>query len=377
MLQEFCDSLKKTFSLEQLVLTECIVGIDVDDPVFQNPAAKERIVTMIPCKTVFVQIQPELYGKVCKIWNCLAHKATNDYIVLLGDDVRLMDPGWQEHIVGRFQEIACSTGLPLGAACVALNDISFPGFPTFPVMHQRHVEQFGSLLPKHFVNQGGDPYLYELYSRFNAAAFQVSCRLNNTIGGDGAARYRKYRIKWRGQILTLSLRHLNLKLCRGESESKGVCLDIVVPSYRINNNDVLERIAMLRATVNVYVNFWFVLDNPSLDHVATVKHLANELNEKQVSEGGGNYFINVIHYGKNRGAIPRLIGSCSWTTMSFRTSTYWTPTWAPFSVTHMQRRLWGRPSYLTLVTFGPACSRLATWATFTVFPSSWSILHGA
>lgn len=43
-------------------------------------------------------------------------------------------------------------------------------------------------ITKHFANQGGDPYLYELYSRFNAADFQVGCRLLNTIGRDEDAR---------------------------------------------------------------------------------------------------------------------------------------------------------------------------------------------
>ena len=45
------------------------------------------------------------------------------------------------------------------------------------------MRNFGQLLPKQFVNQGGDPYLYELYSRFGVAGWEVSCRLENTIGG--------------------------------------------------------------------------------------------------------------------------------------------------------------------------------------------------
>lgn len=70
------------------------------------------------------------------------------------------------------------------APVVAFNDLAFPGFPTFPVVHRWHIQSFGTLLPKQFVNQGGDPFLYELYSRFGASGWEVSCTLENTIGGE-------------------------------------------------------------------------------------------------------------------------------------------------------------------------------------------------
>jgi len=93
-----------------------------------------------------------------------------------------------------------------------------------------------------------------------------------------------------------------LKKCVNVQNPSGVCLDVVVPSYRKNNNDYLRRIATLRASrEGVYVKFWFVVDNPCKDHINTVKELSNELNAKQL-EKNGNYFINVIHYGANRGA---------------------------------------------------------------------------
>jgi len=177
--------------------------------------------------------------------------------------------------------------------------MSFPGFPTFPVIHRWHVNRFGSLLPKQFVNQGGDPYLFELYSRFNAAAFEVTCRLENTIGGDNDARYKKHEINWRGQILRLNSMHLQSHL-QG-TKPNGVCLDVVVPSYRTNNNDLLCQIASLRASVDVYVRFWIVVDNPLYSHVSTVQALADKLNDTQL-QTDGNYFVNVISYGENRGA---------------------------------------------------------------------------
>lgn len=299
LLSEFATSLQETASTEQLELTECVVGIDIDDTVFQNDLARERIRQLLPCKARFVKIQPDLYGHICKIWNLLARECKHDFIVLMGDDVRLLDAAWQQTIVSAFRKISRENNLPYGAACVAMNDLTFPGFPTFPVVHRWHVQHFGSLLPKQFANQGGDPYLYELYSRFNAADFEVGCRLLNTIGGDDDARYQKHHINWRGHILSMNLRRM--KGILNQAKPKGVCLDIVVPSYRVSNNDFLRRIALLRASVNVYVKFWFVADNPQTSHVEEVKQLASELNEQQLKKSS-NYFINVIHYGENRGA---------------------------------------------------------------------------
>lgn len=298
LLSGFCESLRSTIPASQLGYFECIVGIDVGDQVYQP--AKERILALIPCKVVFMDIQPDMYGKLCRIWSHLASKSCNDYIVLFGDDVRLLDGGWPQLIVRRFHHIATKTGLPLGAGCVAMNDLSFPGFPTFPVVHRWHLKQFGSLLPRQFVNQGGDPYLFELYSRFGASDWEVRCRLENTIGGDGDARYKKYHINWRGHILNMNVRRL--KNITNQNQPQGICLDVVVPSYCTNNNDYLERIAMLRASRDdVYVKFWFVVDNPCEDHVKAVKKLALDLNNKQLCHDA-NYFVNVVHYGANRGA---------------------------------------------------------------------------
>jgi hypothetical protein len=181
LINGFCDTLQQTVTASQLENFECIIGIDIDDPVYQP--ARDRLKAMLPCKVVFVDIQPEMYGKLCRIWNRLAAAASNDYIVLFGDDVRLCDPGWPERIASRFFDISIRSSLPLGAAVVAFNDLAFPGFPTFPVVHRWHLNNFGLLLPKQFVNQGGDPYLFELYSRLGTAEWEISCRLENTIGG--------------------------------------------------------------------------------------------------------------------------------------------------------------------------------------------------
>ena len=95
MLQGFADSLRETSSTEQLKSTECIVGIDIDDPLYNNNQAKERIKDLFPCEVVFAPIMPQQYGQVCKIWNALGKLARNDFIILLGDDIKLLDKDWQ------------------------------------------------------------------------------------------------------------------------------------------------------------------------------------------------------------------------------------------------------------------------------------------
>ena len=48
--------------------------------------------------------------------------------------------------------------------CLILRDGADPGFPSFPVMRSNHLSIFeGKLLPSGFLNQGGDPFLMELY----------------------------------------------------------------------------------------------------------------------------------------------------------------------------------------------------------------------
>lgn len=296
-LEQFADSLQKTSSPSQLENTECVVGIDVDDPVFHGQTV--RITEMLPCQVKFVDITKKMYGRVCRIWNHLGKYAQNNFIVLLGDDIILKAEGWQAQVADKFQEMSKRTGLPFGAACVALYDESFPGFPTFPVVHRWHLDQFGTILPRQFVNQGGDPYLFELYSRFEAAEFATRCRLTNTIGGDKEARYKKYEINWKGQILRLSLMHL--RDCLGDKCQAGICLDIVVPSYRMDNNDILESILRLKSSKHARIRFWLVVDNPAVSHLQKVKRLAATINRERF-ESEGNYYVTVLHYGENRGA---------------------------------------------------------------------------
>jgi hypothetical protein len=73
-----------------------------------------------------VAVEPEMYGRVRKIWNHLARQAIKDFIVLLGDETLLKDCNWHEKVVAEFHQVAESSRIPFGAACLALNDESFP-----------------------------------------------------------------------------------------------------------------------------------------------------------------------------------------------------------------------------------------------------------
>ena len=93
-------------------------------------------------------------GHVCKIWRECAKKAFEDecdFMVLMGDgvDVGLKDEGWMRAAYTEFEQLAVSSGTNLG--CIALQDISFPGMPTF---HRAHMEILKEkVVPDIFINQ--------------------------------------------------------------------------------------------------------------------------------------------------------------------------------------------------------------------------------
>lgn len=131
------------------------VGVDEGDRVYDCPAARIRIRELLPGPVRFEMFPEALAGNICDMWNRLAQTCrTADFFVLLGDDVTLLDPGWKTRIEDRFVAVAASTGLPFGDACIAFHDASEnlpPGFSTFPVVHRRHLERFGQIVPDNFL----------------------------------------------------------------------------------------------------------------------------------------------------------------------------------------------------------------------------------
>ncbi len=84
----------------------------------------------------------------------------------MGDDVKLKDEGWMRKAHSTFAFLSQSSHLPFGLGCVAFTDISFLGMPTFPIVHKTHLDIFGGeIIPNIFVNQDGDPFIFQLYRR--------------------------------------------------------------------------------------------------------------------------------------------------------------------------------------------------------------------
>jgi hypothetical protein len=222
--------------------TELRIAVDVRDPVLDNEPARQRISAMVAehahrVDLVFEEpLPPAFEGKLCWIWGRMARNAVDsgaDYILLIGDDVELLTPGWQTEVEVEFSNIATRTGLSLGAACVALRDASFPAFPTFPVINRFHLEVFGELFPDEFRNQHGDPFLFELYRRFGAACFAPTASVCNAVGGRESARYGKEDAEsvWHCAILSRAVAQLQSAI-EPAGAVRTPCIDVVIPTFR-------------------------------------------------------------------------------------------------------------------------------------------------
>lgn len=94
------------------------------------------------------------------------------------------------------------------------------------------MKHLGSLVPEQFVNHKGDQHLCELCSQFNAAAFEVSSQVAN----NGDAHNDDLGVNWKGKLLTANID----KLTKHVKKKEGICLDVAVPSCRVNNDNFLQ-----------------------------------------------------------------------------------------------------------------------------------------
>jgi hypothetical protein len=98
-----------------------------------------------------------------------------------------------------FKKIERKANVPFGFGCVAFHEETSLGFPTFLVVTKVHLDIFNQeWCPVDFINQDADPYLYELYRRFQSSCFCSELTLRNEIGGAGTktpqTRYEKQHI---------------------------------------------------------------------------------------------------------------------------------------------------------------------------------------
>ena len=241
-------------------------------------------------------------GYVCKLWKDCAKTAWEegcDYMVLMGDDVVLHDEGWMRDAHQEFTELSSKEGVPLGFGCVAFTDVSFPGMPTFPIVHRTHMDIFeGQVIPDIFINQDGDPFLFQLYRRWGCSRM-FSSRISNSVGGESSARYTKQHASdWTFETLDDAVSTVRGWL-KGQSQQveQKLTLDIVIPCYRVNLA-ALETILALKASKTCSTMFIIIIDNPSSPHIA-------ELNAKYAHRPEVRIRINKENLGasasRNRG----------------------------------------------------------------------------
>ncbi|KAI0352760.1 NAD-dependent epimerase/dehydratase [Trametes cingulata] len=211
-------------------------------------------------------------GHVCALWRDCARRAYEDgcdYYLLLGDDVVLQDPEWMRAVHQTFADLSSTEHVPHGIGCVAFTDTSFPGMPTFPVIHRTHMDIFGGeVIPDCFTNQDGDPFLFQLYRRWGCSRM-IPPRIHNKLGGSAAARYEKvHAAGWTFQPLDDATSSVESWLRRHAPEAeRKLTLDVVIPCYRVNMQ-YLDAFLALRPSTTCTVMFIMIVDDPRSPSIA-------------------------------------------------------------------------------------------------------------
>lgn len=258
--------------------TRIYLAVDDDDEILCNPANPAAKVLHNAGFTDVVTLMCHLPpGRVCSLWRECARRAWEDrcnYYVLMGDDVVLPAEakGWQAIAHDTFGTLAKERGLPFGFGCVAFTDISFPGMPTFPIVHRTHMDVFnGQVVPNIFVNQDGDPYLFQLYRRFGCSVMMTPT-IRNTLGGSDDARYQKVHAKdWTFGTLDEGTHRLESFL--GEnitSKSRKLTVDVIIPCYRVNIS-YIDNFLQLAGPDQAHVMFIIIVDDPASPNISELQ----------------------------------------------------------------------------------------------------------
>lgn len=278
LLKNFAASLARTTWRDthqlggQLFVAKIYLAIDEDDPFLWGKEDKtdmnvaEAVLVSQNICNVVIQSCNHPAGHVCAIWRQIAKRAWKDecdYFVLMGDDVVLQDEGWMRDAHAEFLQIAHHTGVPHGFGCVAFTDTSFPGMPTFPIVHRTHLDIFGGdVIPDIFINQDGDPFLYQLYRRWDCSRM-FAARISNGIGGSQSARYDQQRTGgWTFDTLDKATATTEMWLLRHCPEvTRKLTLDVVIPSFRVQLQ-FLEPILNLKPSPTCTTMFITIIDDP-------------------------------------------------------------------------------------------------------------------
>jgi nucleoside-diphosphate-sugar epimerase/glycosyltransferase involved in cell wall biosynthesis len=215
-------------------------------------------------------------GYVCWLWRDGARQAWNDgcdYFVLLGDDVVLEDEGWMRKSHLEFARVAKAENVPVGFGCIAFTDTSFLGMPTFPIVSRTHMDIFkGEVVPDTFINQDGDPFIFQLYRRWGCSVM-FDKRLRNGIGGSGQARYEKTHARdWTFEALDEAVAKAEKWLTeeKGCKTEKKLTLDVLIPSYRVQI-PLLDSMLQLEPTKTCSVMKIIIIDNPKSPYIPALE----------------------------------------------------------------------------------------------------------
>ena len=243
-------------------------------------------------------------GHICSLWRHCARRAWDDkcdYFVLMGEDVILQDEGWMRDAHTSFLEMAREQRVPPGFGCVAFTDTSFPGMPTFPIIHRTHMDIFcGEVVPEVFINQDGDPYLFQLYLRWGCSRMFDS-RIHNRLGGSEAARYTKQHARdWTYDTLNSSSAFLEswLRDNRHPAQRK-LTLDIIIPCYRVQLA-FLGPILQLRSSESCAVMFIVIVDDPTSPHIAELEKQYSHRSDVRIRVNAENLGASA---SRNRGLM--------------------------------------------------------------------------
>ncbi|KIM37632.1 glycosyltransferase family 2 protein [Hebeloma cylindrosporum] len=241
--------------------------IDADDAFLLEPSNNPAQILQDAGVYDVVTLPPSHHppGHVCKLWKDSARMAWKDgcdYMVLMGDDVMLGDGGWMGKAHAEFDALS-KMGVPHGFGCVAFTDTTFPGMPTFPIIHRTHMDIFGGeVIPDVFINQDGDPFLFQIYRRWGCSGM-FSSRIANGVGGEAKARYAKQQAEhWTFETLDDAVSVVDHWLeNKAQSVKKKLTLDVIIPCYRVDLV-LLDVVLSLRPSPTCDVMFIIIVDNP-------------------------------------------------------------------------------------------------------------------
>ena len=281
--------------------TGVFIGLDSNDRLVDMKPQLEA--ALAPCTCRIYEFAPTSPPPIVPIASWLAGRAYTssqnryDMFVLLGDDVDILcGPVWVDAVWDAFTEMSLSLGVPLGFGCVALNDLAFPGFPTFPVVSRVHMDIFeGALVPENvFVNQDADPFLWDIYRRWGASMFAPPhVTIRNTIGGDASdegappPRYARVHADWKYGVLAHAVGTIRRWLPSSSSTciAEHIVMDVIIPTVR-SEDSTLDTILALESPPHVQTQFIVIIDplpNANPGSMAELSNLRRQLETRHGS----------------------------------------------------------------------------------------------